>query len=169
MRRKPGIGIGRCESPLEIAMAEVLMRLSRFVPRKRRDHAWELGVWDGWALCLLAQPEIGPYRPDLAIVSYHQRDWGDGNFPFVILIEVDGHDFHERTKEQARHDKQRDRFFTRHGASTFRFTGSEVYRNPNSCAQEVFEYALRVQDDNLNEKFEAWLNTRAQQSGKRTQ
>ncbi|MBB4261463.1 MULTISPECIES: endonuclease domain-containing protein [unclassified Bradyrhizobium] len=56
-----------------------------------------------------------------------------------IAIELDGHDFHERTKKQAAHDRARERTIVRHGFILHRFTGSEVYRNPRKCVQEVIE------------------------------
>ena len=57
----------------------------------------------------------------------------------VVYVEADGHSYHERTKEQARHDKQRDRFFASQGLTVLRFTGSEIHRNASRCAAEVLE------------------------------
>jgi very-short-patch-repair endonuclease len=45
------------------------------------------------------------------------------------LVECDGHDFHERTKEQAERDRSRDRRVQEMGWRMFRFTGSELYRD----------------------------------------
>jgi very-short-patch-repair endonuclease len=56
-----------------------------------------------------------------------------------IAIELDGHDFHERTKEQATQDRSRERTIVRHGYIIHRFTGSEVYRNSRKCVEEVIE------------------------------
>lgn len=47
-----------------------------------------------------------------------------------LVVELDGHDFHERTKEQAQRDKSRDRAMTFDGWTVLRFTGSEVFRDP---------------------------------------
>ena len=55
-----------------------------------------------------------------------------------VGVEVDGHDFHEKTKAQARHDKSRDRFILSQGISVLHFTGSEVFNDPEDCAEEVF-------------------------------
>lgn len=41
-----------------------------------------------------------------------------------VFIECDGHDFHERTKEQAAHDKKRDRAIQASNIPIMRFTGS---------------------------------------------
>ena len=54
--------------------------------------------------------------------------------PIVIGVECDGHDFHEKTKEQAARDKRRDRALVLGGLrAVFRFTGSEVWNHPMKC------------------------------------
>lgn len=57
-----------------------------------------------------------------------------------IVIECDGHDFHERTKLQAARDRQRDRVLTAAGYVVMHFTGSEIVRDPRRCANEVAAY-----------------------------
>ena len=54
-----------------------------------------------------------------------------------VALELDGHDFHEKTKEQAAHDRARERTIIRRGYTIFRFTGSEVFRNARKCVEEV--------------------------------
>lgn len=56
-----------------------------------------------------------------------------------IAVELDGHDFHERTKEQAKRDKSRDRAFVAAGWLVLRFTGSEVFADPDGCFQQCAE------------------------------
>lgn len=58
-----------------------------------------------------------------------------------IVVECDGHDFHERTKQQASRDRSRDRQLQTAGFTIFRFTGSELYRDPIACALEVLRAA----------------------------
>ena len=55
------------------------------------------------------------------------------------VIEIDGHEWHEKTKEQARADKEKDRTYLKHNFIPIRFTGSEVYHNVDNCIREVFE------------------------------
>ena len=54
-----------------------------------------------------------------------------------VLVEVDGHQFHQKTKEQVARDKKRDRHLVRDFGKLITFTGSEVYANPNACAEEI--------------------------------
>lgn len=55
----------------------------------------------------------------------------------ALAIELDGHDFHERTKEQAARDKSRDRLLQFHGWKAVRFTGSEIFRGAAACVAEA--------------------------------
>ena len=54
-----------------------------------------------------------------------------------MVVEVDGHDFHNRTKHQASYDRKRDRDLTLDGYSVIRFTGSDVYNSPAQCAEDI--------------------------------
>jgi len=54
-----------------------------------------------------------------------------------IAVELDGHDYHEKTKEQAKRDKEKDRILQTHGYLVARFTGSEVYKDPMEVIEKV--------------------------------
>jgi len=83
------------------------------------------------------------------LVATRQLPWGryiidiailvkmDSEFLYVA-IECDGHEFHERTKEQAARDKSRDRALAADGVIVLRFTGSEIWHNTWECSEEVF-------------------------------
>ncbi len=57
-----------------------------------------------------------------------------------VLVECDGHDFHERTKDQAKHDRMKDRFLQANGYNILRFTGSELWSDPYKCAKEIYSF-----------------------------
>nr|WP_253817543.1 DUF559 domain-containing protein [Vibrio coralliilyticus] len=59
------------------------------------------------------------------------------SYPFSICIECDGHEFHERTPEQAKKDKSKDRVLKEKGIDVIRFTGTEITREPDKCAEQV--------------------------------
>lgn len=80
------------------------------------------------------QAHIPPYRVDFMLAA-RKRQWA----PVYVVVECDGHDFHERTKEQAVRDRSRDRAIQAKGIPVFRFTGREIWREPNRCAREVFD------------------------------
>lgn len=87
------------------------------------------------AFCIWHQAKVGPYAADFLIRS--QR--GENSPVTWIAIECDGHDFHERTKNQAAHDKKRDRFFQKNGIVPLRFTGSEIWADPFNVNHEIME------------------------------
>lgn len=76
------------------------------------------------------------YRADFLIVFKPH----DAAAPFGIVIECDGHEFHERTKDQAQRDKSRDRDMIARGLTVMRFTGSEIYKDATAVADEVRVY-----------------------------
>ena len=76
-----------------------------------------------------------------------------GEAEIKIVIECDGHDFHERTKEQAARDRSRDRELQRLGFKIMRFTGAEIWRDPWACVGEV-EADVRAWLDERREEGE---------------
>ena len=76
------------------------------------------------------------WRADFVI---HRYDWICGKWRTVIA-ECDGHDFHERTKEQAARDRSRDRRASLSGFVVLRFTGSELWKDPLGCAEQVMAW-----------------------------
>ena len=73
------------------------------------------------------------YRPDFTVLLTTVGK------EIKAIIECDGHGFHEKTKEQARNDRKRERVFVRHGYKVLRYTGQEIYENPFKCAVEALK------------------------------
>lgn len=127
-----------CESPIEELMFMAL---------------WARGTWTGAlrvgeASCSMEvlhlghpigcapQVPIGEWRVDFLLGA-----WRESNEPPVFLaIECDGHDFHERTKDQAARDRSRDRALLSRGFQVMRFTGSEIWSDPIACAEQALQY-----------------------------
>lgn len=127
----------------------------------------EVGSWPGWFIVLLSQPDFGEYRTDFALTSIHPED--HHSIPWLVIVEVDGHDYHERTKEQAARDKRRDRFFSTRGATVLRYTGSEIYRNADRCANEALWVAMRKQQVHLMPAFVRFMSERGAITGEQHQ
>jgi hypothetical protein len=67
------------------------------------------------------------------------------NIPVAkIAVELDGHDFHERTREQVAYRNQRDRDLQSDGWQVLHFSGSEMHRDPAKCVAEAFDAAYRA-------------------------
>lgn len=70
-----------------------------------------------------------------------------------IIVECDGHEYHERTKEQARRDKKRDRRLQAMGFPVYRYTGSELYQDPIECVKEVVKILKNTGDEMQEQEF----------------
>ena len=92
------------------------------------------GYGGGFEIAFKPQVKIEQYTVDFLVGA----DFSDDK----IVIECDGHDFHEKTKEQAKHDKERDRFLTAHGFKILRYTGSEIYNDFFKIEKELQDYVL---------------------------
>lgn len=113
-----------CESPIE-----KLFLLGLEGARNNFDVTWE------------QQRQIGPYRVDFVL---RFRDKPISAAWTELVVELDGHDFHERTKAQAKKDKTRDRELLGQGFHVVRFTGSEVYADPFGCAEKAMDLVMSV-------------------------
>ncbi len=118
----------RCGSPIEELFLAALILCGDFCWRSSNPP--DVGFWRDQMVTLQQQVPIGAYRVDFLIAG--QR---------AAVVELDGHDFHERTKEQAERDKKRDRVLQATGLAVLRFTGSEVWRDPLGAARSVYEFA----------------------------
>ncbi|WP_074448363.1 endonuclease domain-containing protein [Bradyrhizobium yuanmingense] len=58
----------------------------------------------------------------------------------MFFVECDGHDFHERTKEQAERDRSKDRAIQAAGISVLRFTGREIWRDVSHVVTEIVNF-----------------------------
>lgn len=112
-------------------------------------NSWE-GVPHEFGDYIVVQPqtEIGKYRVDFLI-----------EYQFVnrlkVIVECDGHDYHERTKEQASYDKARDRYLQKLGYKVFRWSGSDINADAYGCAYELFDFILDWQADQIDAGHEA--------------
>lgn len=121
-----------------------------WVFRKFSDHDLELELIPQYQ-----DKSTGKYRIDFAIDFIQEiYRWNVGlNIENEILkipipklgIEIDGHIWHEKTKEQVQHHKERERHLISKDWKLLRFTGSEIFKNPSNCVDEVLEVAEKMQ------------------------
>jgi very-short-patch-repair endonuclease len=57
-----------------------------------------------------------------------------------VVVECDGHEFHEKTRDQARRLSRRDREVQMVGMPVLRYAGSEVWRAAAECAKEIIAF-----------------------------
>ena len=114
-----GVASQHCESPIEALFLAAFLRHCLNDPSIR----------------IFPQVDLGKYRVDF-LVAYKLSD----EFLRHVVVECDGHDYHDRTKAQAARDKKRDREISALGIPVFRFTGSELHKDPFACAEEIMDY-----------------------------
>ncbi len=86
---------------------------------------------ENWHFLVTPQFQWQGYRIDFCLRTK------DGQ---VVFIECDGHDFHERTKEQAERDRSRDRAIQAAGIPILRFTGREIWRDAADVFGEIMSF-----------------------------
>lgn len=94
---------------------------------------------------LLQQEQIGEFRVDFLIVAKFLS--GD---VVRVVVECDGHEFHERTKEQAERDRRRDRELQILGYRVLRFTGREIWRDALACSFSVAKFLQTLHDETFD-------------------
>lgn len=90
----------------------------------------------GRGIQIRSQWKVDKYRADFFM-------WQEGLAPAdvypPVIVELDGHDFHDRNKQQRSYEKARDRHFIKKGYRVVHYTGSDVVKDPNKVAFEVLE------------------------------
>lgn len=106
--------------------------------------------WPQYSIQTRLDGQLRTYRLDFALIC-SRWTWDPGTWQDLakIAIEIDGHDFHERTKQQAHRDKLRDRALANEGFTVLRFSGSDIHRDPRACAEQV----VTIADKRLMEAF----------------
>lgn len=98
---------------------------------------------DQLSLIVEPQAKVSGWRVDFLIYAWDTgRATGREQWRRLI-VECDGHDFHERTKAQAICDRSRDRAAQLEGVTVLRFTGSEIHNDPMECAMQVVEWGVK--------------------------
>lgn len=90
----------------------------------------------GIGVFISPQKKIGKYRVDFLIT---QNKIGPNEILTPVVVELDGHDFHDKNKIQRAYEKSRDRFLVKAGYRVLHFTGSEVVSDPFKVAREALE------------------------------
>ena len=140
------------ESPIEEIFAAAIFAQYRYisagalelfpVPPEQFDHwcddlaAKAASPYEEYRVIATNQYQIENARVDFC---FCYKNWRSGNI-FKLVVECDGHAYHERTKEQAMKDRARDRFLQQKGYVVFRFTGAEIWRSPLQCAEQVADW-----------------------------
>lgn len=84
------------------------------------------------------------YRADFSVAVIYKKDKNSRKdiYYHFFVIECDGYEFHQKTKEQVEKDNIRTRNLQKKGYDVIHFSGSEIWKNPRKCAKEVITLIL---------------------------
>ena len=77
------------------------------------------------------------------LINAESSEYFECGESYKLIIECDGHEFHEKTKEQVEKRNKRDLDLKNEGYDILHFSGSQIYRNPNECANQIFDYVIK--------------------------
>lgn len=109
------------------------------------------GQWRSRGIDIWPQYKIGNYKVDYAL-SRECADAAIGTrFVRHIVVELDGHAFHDKDEKQRRYEKRRDRYIQKLGYKVFRYTGSEIVQDPFNAAIECVAFLVGCDEEYIRE------------------
>jgi len=126
------------ESPLEDLFWTALHALCRVAYEEVNatpdyDNMTNTATWPS-GVYVTPQAKFGDYRVDFLV---QRRFYGGSVQP--VIVELDGHAFHDKDKKQRAYEKARDRALVKAGCRVVHYTGSEVVADPFRVAWEVLD------------------------------
>lgn len=129
-----------CESPIEQLLSLAL----------QENNIKKIGIFNPFVdvLSIENQKEIvinstEKIRVDFLItVMYKNQGLSFRDSVVSFVIECDGHEFHQKTKEQVEKDNIRTRQLQLQGYQVIRFSGSEIYKSPYKVAMDIIKAIL---------------------------
>jgi very-short-patch-repair endonuclease len=136
--------IREIESPIEEMLCAALLSESLLQTQTVHFQGNDDGLFFGGnspdIIRIFPQHKIGGYRVDFYL-EYFELQFKTTR---KLIVECDGHDFHELTKDQAQRDKSRDRILQT-VAPVFRFTGSEIWKDAHDCSYQIINHLMNNQ------------------------
>lgn len=96
-------------------------------------------------IVLFSQKEIKANGKKYIVDFYFEEDEYVNKFNTdkKIIIECDGYEFHQKTKEQVQKDNEREYNLKMAGYEILRFSGTQIYNNPFKCAEDTYNYIIK--------------------------
>lgn len=140
----------KLESPIEHMLYIAILALSDLAYFPYHDVLVTDSCTHVSGLDVQPQVTIKKYRVDFLVSWYGYPGQPSEATRKRVVVECDSQAWHERTEEERRYEKKRDRDLLRLGYQVFRFTGKEIKDNPFRVALEVLNYVTgRTHEDVL--------------------
>jgi hypothetical protein len=134
----------------ELAVRETQFHIVNWIDDQPIESPIEAGFSLWWMLMGSHEVRLFPQHPVVIAEKSYRLDFKAApadplvallaeslHIPFRFAIELDGHEFHERTKEQVTVRNQRDRALQAAGWRVCHVSGSELVRDPEKVVNEV--------------------------------
>ncbi len=134
--------VDKCESPIE------KMLLAALIIKSASFKSYYFDIW-----CQYSELNIKEnYRCDFRIIADDMSGLNSKSQSKTaeILVECDGHEFHEKTKAQVEYRNNRDLALKKAGYDILHFSGSQIYKNPLKCADEILDYLVTKAEGEKN-------------------
>ncbi len=143
------LAVAVCDSPLERAFLYAFTIVGwdlcdGVLVRTEATASGLLATRGAWVE-IQPQAQIEPDRVDFLLAMRIRS--GDDDRAARMVVECDGHEWHERTREQANRDRARDRRIQSTDLAVFRYTGSELWADVFDAASNAVEELNRRFDD----------------------
>lgn len=104
---------------------------------------------------IFPQHRIDKFRVDFYLEYYKQfrinkKTKETSGFSKTLIVELDSQQFHERTEQERRYEKMRERLLVSKGYKIFRYTGKEITDDPFKVALEIISYLTEKPEEDLN-------------------
>lgn len=135
------VELEECESPIEkILFIELDKQL------RRNAFYYNLDIVEIIPQAKIKISDDKEYRVDFLVEI---RDFRL-NIDLDVVIECDGHEFHQKTKDQVESDRKRERNILEDGRIVVRFTGSEIFNESPRCARQLIKIIRKHIDNQVN-------------------
>lgn len=135
----------RMESPIEHIFYTAFRTLMKINYMRQAEPEMYKGEFVFYGTDIIPQVQIGDYRVDFIVCHAPILGQPGKN----LIVECDSQEFHDRDEKQRRYEKKRERFLQSQGFHIYRFTGSEIKRNPFKVAAESISYITGWEVENI--------------------
>lgn len=112
--------------------SSLMMFVKDYITPDEVSAKYGLAIYPQYEVVAKIEKEFRSYRLDFLVNLLEKIKSSKPNIILSLALEFDGHDFHERTKEQAQRDKFKDRVLQKLDMKVLRYTGSETFRAAQS-------------------------------------
>jgi len=131
------------ESPIEQLLYIALKAVRDFMGEENDDLRWMPDKKEYiFGIGIDSQIEIGKYRVDFIISDNSIKRFTDHweQITKKLIVECDSQEWHERTEQERRYEKKRDRDLTKEGYQVYHYTGKEIINDPVKIAVEIMSF-----------------------------